>query len=625
MKWSFPFRLRSTTLRPELWIYRSGFSGAICGRSESVGGARKPVEQTLFVRRSRLAPAAQLGKTARSEAQLQTFFVQKKNLPPIQNAHRSEAQLQTFFVQKKNLPPIRNAHRFGLELLSFGRVACSVWAMLVLFSAGVFAAAGVDNGGFESGTFSGWMADSNWVVASNSCGYYSGWGEKYWAWSGGKGEPATGVLKSKPFVLDKDAVHLLISGWSSIHGTGQPRRWNYVTLNLENGNEIDRVYAPDTTAFVPVFLDGSKHKGETVCVQAVDDADQPTYSMLCIDEVHTADLPPDYARAVRPLPSFNPRKSIRLEDENCLVEVSRANGSVTRLRDKRGGLDLILEPRLAGSYRFALPVPGKEPWQTIEANWVFGRDQRLSSHQIEDRRLTLRWNGPLRNYLGEECRADVTMIIELRHPGVLFRLQVDNHTACSVGEVYFPVIGGIRGLGTTQGQLKATRMIRPTGTAPLPNSATNAAPVTFVSADIFRIFDNMSWLGDQGPEQFFVYPAEYQAPKVDGAPKIQNQPEPWIGFHSPKTGRSALISALDPARRRLYLRLELVPASSGTPRDDGNWPRPEELHGVPVGVEFSFVDIAERPAAQGYEAAPVFLQFVNGGEAEMQKAYLSSP
>ena len=49
----------------------------------------------------------------------------------------------------------------------------------------------VINGGFENGGFDGWTADSNWVVADNSRGYYSGWAGKHWAWSGGKGEPAT--------------------------------------------------------------------------------------------------------------------------------------------------------------------------------------------------------------------------------------------------------------------------------------------------------------------------------------------------------------------------------------------------------------------------------------------------
>ena len=317
------------------------------------------------------------------------------------------------------------------------------------------------NGGFESGNFAGWVADPNWVVVDNSCGYYSGWAGKYWAWSGGKGEPAMGKLTSLPFVLDKPAVHLLISGWGSIRGTGQPRHWDYVTLNLEDGTEIDRVWAPDGTAFVPAFLDGSKYRGRKVYIQAVDDADEPTFSMLCIDDVHTADLPPEMTRPAPALPPFDPAKSVKLEDAAYLVEVSRANGSITRLRDKTSGLDLILEPRLAGSFTFALPIPGKEPWQTIEANWIHGRDQRLSSCRLEGNRLTLRWDGPLRNYLGEKFAASATMSIELRDGGVQFSFHITNRSQYPVGEVYFPVLEACRGWARPGGSSKPRSSFAP--------------------------------------------------------------------------------------------------------------------------------------------------------------------
>ena len=481
-------------------------------------------------------------------------------------------------------------------------------------------AAQVVNGGFESGGFDGWKADPNWVVVDNSCGYYSGWAGKYWAWSGGKGEAATGVLTSKPFVLDKEAVRLLISGWSSIHGTGQPRRWNYITLNLANGTELDRVYAPDTTAFVPVFLDGSKYRGKTVYIRAVDDADQSTFSMLCIDDVRTADFPRDFARPVKPLPAFDPKRSLRLEDKNCFVDVSRANGSITRIRDKKTGLDLLLEPRLAGSYRFSLPIPGKESWQTLEANWVFGKDQKLTAHRLDGSRLTLRWDGPLKNYLGEPFDVSVTMTIELRDEGAWFGLKIDNPTRYAVGETYFPTLGGIQGLGTTRGQLQATEMVRPAGAPASGRKRGGAAPAApapapagpaFTTSAIFKVFNNMSWLGDQGPEQFYAYP--------------ETQPEPWVGFYAPKASRSVLIGARDPADRSLYLRMELIPATSGTTRDDGNWPRPTELQGAPVGVELSFVDVKGGPVAKSYEAAPVFLRFLDGGSPEMVRNYAAWP
>ena len=62
-------------------------------------------------------------------------------------------------------------------------------------------------------------ADPNWRVDRNTCGAYRGWEGNCFAWSGGQGEAATGRLRSKPFLLDKDAVRLLMQA-----GTRRPGR-----------------------------------------------------------------------------------------------------------------------------------------------------------------------------------------------------------------------------------------------------------------------------------------------------------------------------------------------------------------------------------------------------------------
>jgi hypothetical protein len=450
----------------------------------------------------------------------------------------------------------------------------------------------IANGGFESGDFSGWIADPNWVIARDSRGYYSGWRGKCWAWSGGQGERATGKLKSKPFVLDKNGVRFSIAGWNSLQGSGKPRKWNYVTLNLADGVELDRVYAPNSTAFVPAVLSGVGYRGKKVYIEAVDDADQEAYSMLCIDDVHTFSSP--LMRPLPPLAAFNPRNSLQLEDDRYLVEVNRDNGAIERIRDKKGGLELIREPRLADNFRFTLPIPGKEPWDAIEANYVWGNRQKLSSFNAGDKKLTLEWNKPLVNYLGEKYDVSATMGIELIPEGILLTLAVDNATRFQIGEVFFPLIGGIQGLGKTGMQLKSTELVRPT--------STDAA----VSADIFRVFTNMSWLGDQGPEQFYAYPKDMRMP--------------WMEFFAPKLNRSVYIGLHDKADRPTVLRLELIPSNSNTVREDGNWPRPNELKGLPVGVSMCLVDFANAPPRTTYRAPPVLISFHDGDWHEARKA-----
>jgi hypothetical protein len=450
----------------------------------------------------------------------------------------------------------------------------------------------ITNGDFESGDFSGWTADANWVVAKDARQYYSGWQGKCWAWSGGPGEPATGRLKSNPFVLDKDGVRLLIAGWNSMQGTGKPRKWNYVTLNAADGRELDRVYAPNSTAFVPVMLSGVGYRGKTVYIEAVDDADQDTYSMLCIDDVQTVSSP--LLQPLPKMPAYDPRISLKIEDDRYLVEVSQSNGTITRISDKKGGLELIREPRLADNFRFTLLLPGKEPLDNLEANYIWGKDQKLTSFATTATKLTLHWDGSLKNYLGQKYEAQAVMNIELTSDGILFSLTIDNATPYQIGEVFFPLIGGIQGIGKTGLQLKTSELVRP------------ATADTAATADIFRVFANMSWLGDQGPEQFYSYPKDS---------------EQWAEFFSPSLNRSVYLGIHDPAKRPMTLRLELIPSSSGTVREDGNWPRPNELRDEPVGVSACYVDFANAPARKTYEAPTVLISFHDGDWHKGQKIF----
>lgn len=463
-------------------------------------------------------------------------------------------------------------------------------APIVLLFA-VPAPAQIENGNFESGDFKGWIADPTWVIAKDSREYYSGWEGGCWAWSGGKGEAATGKLRSKPFTLDKDGVRLSIAGWNSLHGSGMPRKWNYVTLNLADGTELDRVYAPNGVAFVPVMLSGMGHRGKIVYLEAVDDADQDTYSMLCIDDVKTVADP-----LLLPLPALaetDEKATIVLEDDRYRVEIGRANGVVTRILDKKGGLELIREPRLADNFHFTLPLPGKEPLDALEANDIEGREQKLSSFELDGKKLALRWNGPLTNYLGEKFDVSAVMRVKLTDAGVSFKLTLDNATPYRIGEVFFPRIGGVQGLGKSGSQLKATELVRPSGDAA-------------VRADIFRVFTNVSSFGNRGPEQFYTYPKGGEA---------------WMEFHAPGAGRSVYFGVHDLARRAVTLHLELSPDNSATVREDGNWPRPNELRDLPVGLSASFVDFADAPAGKPYEAPAVLISFHDGGWSEAKRIF----
>ena len=346
---------------------------------------------------------------------------------------------------------------------------------------------------------------------------------------------------------------------------------------------------------MPVVLDGSDCKGKLVYLEAVDDADQKGFSIFCIDDVRTVSLPSYYTRPLAPLPEFDERNSMKLENHRYRVEVHRTNGAITRILDKTAGLDLIREPRLADNFKFTLPLPGKEPWETIEANYILGKDQPLGSFRLSGGKLTLQWEKPLRSRTGEKFDVAAAMGIELEGEAVRFTLRIDNKTPYQVGEVFFPILGGVTGLGNKYAEsLRSTQLVQPARTG-------------IATSDIFVRFRNFPEFGDQGPEQFYLYPRDLL--------------EPWMDLHSPKLHRGVYLGSHDRANRSRVLHLEMLPGNSATPRWDGNWPRPEELGGLPAGLIFSFVDFANQPPGKVYEAAPVVLQAHDGDWQEGQKIY----
>jgi hypothetical protein len=294
-------------------------------------------------------------------------------------------------------------------------------------------------------------------------------------------------------------------------------------------------------------------------------------------------------------PAFDRKKSLKLEDDRYLVEVSRTSGAITRLRDKKADLEFIAEPRLADNFRFTLPIPEESARPRaqqlptsgsllgIEANYIWGKNQKLRSTEASESKLRLHWGKPLINYLGEKYDASALMEIELTPDGILFNLQVDNRTPYQVGEVFFPILGGLRGLGKTSGDLKQTLFIYPT--------ATNVV----ASNDVFRVFANNpnSGLGDQGPEQFCSYPSEISPPRM--------------AFFAPQLNRSVYLSTRP--HSSVVARLEVLPGNSETMREDGNWPRLEEQKGLPVGVKACFVDFPNSPSNHIYNAPAVLLAF----------------
>ena len=75
---------------------------------------------------------------------------------------------------------------------------------------------------------------------------------------------------------------------------------------------------------------------------------------------------------------------IAIENGSYRVEVDSESGLILHLLDKKRPVDLITEPSLADNFTpLLLPLPD------LDANYIYGREQQLCSHEKTANRLTL--------------------------------------------------------------------------------------------------------------------------------------------------------------------------------------------------------------------------------------------
>ena len=341
-----------------------------------------------------------------------------------------------------------------------------------------------------------------------------------------------------------------------------------------------------------------------------DDATQivePNVKPIQVEVAHTAEGPENSADQAGPLLRFDDggRKDLPhspvppinlpdfkvevLENDKYKVRIRRDTGAIIGLLDKLGGIEIIGEPRLASNFKFTLPIPGASAWQATEGNYIYGEVQSLSSVARGENSLDLHWMAPLRSVTDFKYDVDVTMRIALVADQVEFGLHIDNRTDLEIGEVFFPVLGGVTDFGRVEG-----------GDAGLPRKTRMYAPTRDAGliTEPFQTFDNHYWLGLIGPEQFYSYPDKLVMP--------------WIDLSHPDLNRGIYFGAHDPILCYKVLHLEQYPGIAGT-RSVGNWPTSDESGELPVGVRISCVHMPYQRAGQPFDTATVVVKAHDGG------------
>ena len=267
-----------------------------------------------------------------------------------------------------------------------------------------------------------------------------------------------------------------------------------------------------------------------------------------------------------------------IENDNTLIAVDERNGAITRIFSKRLKLDLIAEPRLAGSFKLLLPIPERE------SNYISGAAQRLSDCEQTENGALLAWRRPLTNDRGR-FDLDVQLRIELDGDAVEFSLVVENRTDALLAEVWCPVIGGIRGIG----EREQTR-------AMISSSHWSVAP------DLFQNFPNAgttNW-GIPYGESNWSYPGI--------------MPLPWIDFYNPESNRGVYFGCHDEIARSTMLHLELWP--------EGEWPD-AAADDVANGLTMQWVKFPHTRPGQSFQGPSIRLQFHDGDWHEGATIYRS--
>ncbi|MCK5851998.1 VCBS repeat-containing protein [bacterium] len=151
---------------------------------------------------------------------------------------------------------------------------------------------------FETGTYLNWtvsgpawgsLPETTNFMPAHSVGF--GCQSNYFGVSLVGGETAIGTIRSVNVTLTGNGVvNFLMCGWSK-QPSGVPDSYNYVTLNrTSNGEELDRVYAPNQNTMVQRFLQSAVAIGEEVYIEAVDNGNSSGgYQWFGVDDFQFAD------------------------------------------------------------------------------------------------------------------------------------------------------------------------------------------------------------------------------------------------------------------------------------------------------------------------------------------------
>ncbi len=267
-----------------------------------------------------------------------------------------------------------------------------------------------------------------------------------------------------------------------------------------------------------------------------------------------------------------------IETPVCTLRLEPKTGNLVGIRWKEPETEIIQEPRLGENFRLLLPRP------QYEANYFLSSEQQVSRIEERSDGVTCHYDS-LRN-VREVVNAKVRYNIRAVDRRLEFSIEVENSSDLPLAEVYYAIVGGLRGLGN---RLDTDSLV--------PGLA-EGTPYGNLAPAIFNNFHGYELgLGTRYDATGFTYPGAMQMG--------------WTEFYNRKTGLGLYYANHDPVSRLSALQMELRPFTKGAVEGD-NWPDLAELPASePLGLTMGWLFFPYTKQGT-FHSGPMALQLHRG-------------
>jgi hypothetical protein len=265
-----------------------------------------------------------------------------------------------------------------------------------------------------------------------------------------------------------------------------------------------------------------------------------------------------------------------VETPNATLRLNAETGDLIGLDWKKPALQIIAEPRLGENFRILLPKPG------YEAAYFNSRDQKVSRIETTPDGMVCFYDSLRRE--SEELPVKVRYEMRVAGAQLQFSIEVNNPTDRPLAEVFYGVLGGLKGIGN---RMDTQSMV--------PGGTWNNAPA---------LFHSFSAGGYGGGNLGIRYDAAgYTYP---GA-----MPMGWMDVYNLKAGLGYYYANQDAETRLSALYFEMRPFTKSAVVGD-NWPGPGDVPAnEPIGLTMGWLNMPYLSKGV-FRAGPVALQVHQG-------------